>query len=136
MSASKAPKTGRMIELVELNLGRWKPLAVAIIDINYKVWDQKGEIAPDIFEYYKKFPLSEMHLGDSVHNNNTFLMKVTEKTGIIVGMDDMHVARLSAINLRGRMSALSEFYRLEKFVEKKKSSTRIGDAVESEKGIW
>jgi hypothetical protein len=136
MPASKAPKTGKMIELVELNLGKWKPFAVVIIDINYKVWNQKGEIAPEVFEYYKKFPLSEMHLGDSIHNNNTFLMKVTEKTGIIVGMDDMHIARLSAINLRGRISALSEFYKLERFIEDEKRSTKLGDALKAERGIW
>nr|MDO8079309.1 hypothetical protein [Candidatus Freyarchaeota archaeon] len=136
MTASKGSKMSKMIQLVELNLGRWKMLTVAIIDINYKVWGQKGEILPEVFEYYKKFPLKEMHVGDSVHNNNTFLMKVTEKTGIIVGMDDMHLARLAAINLRGRIGALSEFYKLEKFIGESKRSTRLGDAAEEEKRIW
>ncbi|WXG39467.1 MAG: hypothetical protein WED07_01310 [Candidatus Freyarchaeum deiterrae] len=117
MVVYEVPETGNMIELVELNLGRWKPFVVAIIDINFKVWGQKGEISPEVFDYFKKFPLNEMHLGDSVHNSNTFLMKVTEKTGIIVGIDDMQLSRLAAINLRGRISALSDFYYLERFID-------------------
>ena len=34
----------KLIERVELNVGNWKPLAVAIVDINYKVWREKVNI--------------------------------------------------------------------------------------------
>lgn len=127
MVVSEVPDTSKMIELVVLNLGRWKPFAVVIIDINYKVWGQEGEIAPEVLDYFKKFPIKEMHPGDSVHNSNTFLMKVTEKTGIIVGIKDMQLSRLAAINLRGRISALSEFYNLEKFIDNIEPSTKPND---------
>ena len=105
-----------MTKLVELNLGRWKPEAVVIIDVNYKVWSEKGNFSRVLLDYYKKFPLSEMHVGDSINNSSSFLMKVTEKTGVIVVMQDPYLAKLSAINLNGRLNALSEFYNLEKFI--------------------
>nr|MDO8082097.1 hypothetical protein [Candidatus Freyarchaeota archaeon] len=136
MASPETPITGKMIELVELNLGNWKPLAVVIFDINQKIWNQKGKILPEVFNYYKKFPLAEMHVGDSIHNNNTFLMKVTEKTGVIVEMESLHVARLAAINLRGRINALSEFYKLEEFIQEDKETTKFKDAAKSEKRMW
>ncbi|MEM3586733.1 MAG: hypothetical protein QXO71_05350 [Candidatus Jordarchaeaceae archaeon] len=127
-----------MIEQVELNLGSWKPEAVAIVDINYKVWGEKGKVPRNCIEYYKKFPLLEMHEGDTVHNSNTFLMKVTEKTGIIVMMKDSGLARLSAINLRGRLNALSDFYSLDKLISEKSKDkrSRLDDAAKTEEEIW
>lgn len=117
MVEPEVPDISNMLKLVELNLGRWKPFAVLIVDINFKVWGQKGEIPTEALAYFKKFPIKEMHPGDSVHNSNAFLMKITEKTGIIVGIDDIQLSRLAAINLRGRISALSNFYNLEKFIQ-------------------
>ena len=127
-----------MIDQVELNLGTWKPEALAIVDVTYKVWGEKGKVPKMCFQYYKKFPLSEMHEGDTIHNSNSFLMKVTEKTGIIVVMKDINLARLSAINLRGRINALSDFYSLDKLVKEKDKgkSSRLGGALKSEQGIW
>jgi hypothetical protein len=125
----------KLVEIVEVNLGRWKPEAVAIVDVNHKVWCQKGNVSGEILDYYNRFPLLDMHLGDSLHNNNTFLMKVTERTGIIVVMNDPQVARLAAINLRGRINALSDFYNLEKLVEEDKKS-KMGNILKKEKGIW
>ncbi|MEM2959611.1 MAG: hypothetical protein Q6366_003670 [Candidatus Freyarchaeota archaeon] len=125
----------RMIELVELNLGTWKPQAMAIVDVNNKVWYEKGTVQREVLEYYQKFPLSEMHLGDTLHNNNTFLMKITDKTGIVVVMGEPHLARLAAINLRGRINALSDFYDLEKLIEEDKK-TKMGSVLKKEKEIW
>lgn len=132
------PSVDSMIEQVELNIGSWKPEALAIIDINYKVWGEKGKLPKKCLEYYRKFPLSEMHEGDTIHNSNSFVMKVTEKTGILVVMKDISLARLSAINLRGRINALSDFYSLEKLIMEKEKvkSSRLDDALKSEKGIW
>nr|MDO8082424.1 hypothetical protein [Candidatus Freyarchaeota archaeon] len=115
----KFPSVDRMIELVELNIGRLKPEAVGIVDVKYVVLGEKGIFPMGTLDYYKKFPLSDMHRGDSIHNKNTFLMKVTEKTGIIVVMSDLHTARLAAINLRERLNVLSEFYNLEKLIKKR-----------------
>jgi hypothetical protein len=106
-----------LIELVELNVGDWKPLAVAIVDVNYKIWGEKGSVPKNILSYYKKFPLSNMQVGDGINNNGSFLIKVTKKTGVIVVMGDPRISRLAAINLRGRLNALSEFYNLEKFIK-------------------
>ncbi len=124
-----------LINLVEINLGRWKPLAVFIVDINFKIWGKKGEMPEEIVDFYCKFPFGEMHVGDTLHNENTFMMKVTEKTAVLIGMEDSHVARLSAINLKGRLNALSEFYTLEKQVEEKNESklNEIGDRM---KRMW
>ncbi|MEM2144145.1 MAG: hypothetical protein QW279_02200 [Candidatus Jordarchaeaceae archaeon] len=113
---SKSTGFSKLTKLVELNLGRWKPEAVVIIDVNYKVWSKKGRFSSNILDYYKKFPLSEMHVGDTVNNSSSFLMKVTEKTGVIVVMNDPYLAKLSAINLSGRINALSDFYNLEKYI--------------------
>jgi hypothetical protein len=119
---SEACNVDRLIELVELNIGNWKPLAVAIVDVNYKVWGEKGSVPKNILSYYKKFPLSDMQVGDSINNNGSFLMKVTKKTGVIVVMGDHHISRLAAINLRGRLNALSEFYNLEKLIKEEEKN--------------
>nr|MDO8082480.1 hypothetical protein [Candidatus Freyarchaeota archaeon] len=116
---SEKVRLNKLTKLVELNLGRWKPQAVVITDVNHKVWSEKGSFSRDLLDYYKKFPLSEMHVGDSISNSASFLMKVTEKTGVIVVMKDPYLAKLSAINLNGRINALSDFYNLEKFIKEK-----------------
>lgn len=121
----------KLIKLVEINVGSWKPEAVAIIDVNRKVWGEKGSVPRDYLDYFEKFSLSEMHIGDSLNNSCSFLMKVTEKTGIIVVMEDPHIARLSAINLRGRLNALSEFYNLEKFIKEKDKKSRFGEMLKT-----
>ncbi len=131
---SKAVDIDKLISLVELNVGRWKPSAVAIVDINNKVWGKKGEIPDDILEYYKGFPLKNMHIGDTVHNNNSFFMKVTDKIGVIVVMQDLHISKLASINLRGRINVLSEFYALNGHVKEKKSL--LDEVKEKERRIW
>ncbi|WXG39925.1 MAG: hypothetical protein WED07_03720 [Candidatus Freyarchaeum deiterrae] len=128
----------KLIERVELNIGNWKPIAVAIIDINYKILGEKGSIPTEYVKYYETFPLSGMHAGDSINNSNSFIMKVTEKTGVIVVMEDPYISRLAAINLRGRLNALSDFYTLEKFVKEKEKDkkTKLGEARKKEEKVW
>jgi hypothetical protein len=111
----------RLIHLVDMNLGSWKASSIFIIDVNFKIWGKKGELADEVFKYYRKFPLKEMHVGDTVHNQNTFMMKVTEKTAVLIGMRDSHIARLSATNLKGRINALSEFVILEDEIEEEQT---------------
>jgi hypothetical protein len=126
----------RLIELVERNVGSWKPLAVAIVDINYKIWGEKGNVSKQFLDYYEKFPLSGMHVGDSINNSSSFLLKTTEKTGVIVIMEDPHISRLAAINLRGRLSALSDFYILEKQVKEKEKKTKLDEALNKMEKAW
>lgn len=107
---SEEIEVGKLIELVELNIGNWKPSGVAIVDVNYKIWGEKGSIPKKYLNYYKKFPLSGMQVGNSINNSGSFFMKVTEEIGVIAVMADSYISRLAAVNLRGRLNALSEFY--------------------------
>lgn len=103
----------KLLEDVERNKGNWNSKGVAILDINNSLIGLKGEVPKEYLDYYTKFPISEMHEGDSIHNRNSFLMRVTEKTAVVVVLSDEHFARLAAINLRGRISALHDFYLLD-----------------------
>jgi hypothetical protein len=133
---SKESEIGRLIDLVELNVGNWKPLAVAIVDVNYKVLGEKGSMPREFLNYYENFPISGLHVGDSINNSSSFLMKVTDKTGVIVIMEDPHISRLAAINLRGRINALSEFYNLEKLVKEKKKKSILDEMSKREERVW
>ncbi|MEM3587587.1 MAG: hypothetical protein QXO71_09730 [Candidatus Jordarchaeaceae archaeon] len=99
----------KLINLIEANLGSWKARTILILDVNFKIWGKKGEVSTEVLNFYRKFPFREMHVGDTVHNQNTFMMKIAEKIAVIIEMRDPHISRLSAINLRGRINALSEF---------------------------
>jgi hypothetical protein len=103
----------KLIEDVERNKGGWKSKGIAIIDTDHSVLGVKGDVPQECLDYYLKFPISEMHEGDSINNSNSFLMRVTEKTAVIVVMKEGNLARLSAINLRGRICALSDFLKLD-----------------------
>jgi hypothetical protein len=124
-----------LINLVETNMGSKKAKAIFIVDINFKIWGKKGEIPEEVLNYYQKFPLKEMHTGDTMHNESTYLMKVTEKTAVLIKVDDAHIARLSAINLKGRINALSPFYELEKYVEEKKQS-KLNEIGKTARKMW
>jgi hypothetical protein len=103
----------KLLEDVERNKGNWSSKGVAIIDVDSSIIGSKGDVPKECIEYYLKFPISEMHEGDSIHNKNSFLMRVTEKTAVLVVLSEEHFARLAAINLRGRISALHDFYLLD-----------------------
>ncbi|WXG40304.1 MAG: hypothetical protein WED07_05715 [Candidatus Freyarchaeum deiterrae] len=103
----------KLLEDVERNKGNWNSKGVAILDLNSSVIGFKGDVPKDYIEYYLKFPISEMHEGDTIHNRNSFLMRVSEKTAVLVVLSEEHFARLAAINLRGRISALHDFYLLD-----------------------
>lgn len=103
----------KLLEDVERNKGNWNSDGIAIIDMNNSIIGLKGNVSKECIEYYLKFPISEMHEGDSIHNRSSFLMRITEKTAVIVVLKEEHLARLSAINLRGRISALHDFYLLD-----------------------
>jgi hypothetical protein len=126
----------RLIDIVELNVGNWKPVAVAIVDLNHRVWGEKGNVSKEFLDYYEKFPISGMHIGDSINNSSSFLLKVTEKTGVIVIMEDPHISRLAAINLRGRLNALDDFYTLEKFVKEKDKKSKLDEALKKVGRAW
>ncbi|MGQ9720561.1 MAG: hypothetical protein ACUVXA_04470 [Candidatus Jordarchaeum sp.] len=129
----------KLMDDVERNKGKWNSKGIAIINIENSIIGIRGKVSEECIEHYLKFPISEMHEGDSIHNGNSFLMRVTEKTAVIVVLGEEHFARLSAINLRGRISALHDFYLLdldekqsEKILEKgtpKESSSILGDTL-------
>lgn len=116
----------RLLNLVEVNLGNWKAKNILIMDVNFKIWGKRGELAKEVLSFYRKFPLRDMHVGDTIHNQSTFMMKVTEKTAVLIEMRDFHIARLSAINLKGRINALSDFCILDDYVEERKETEAGG----------
>jgi len=114
---SRKPNIDHVFKIIETNLGNWQPEGLAIVDFNFKVWGVRGDVPEDVLNFYRRFSLSEMHVGDTVHNNNTFMMKATDKIGVIVVMKNTHLSMLSAINLKGRINALSDLYELEKKIK-------------------
>ncbi|MGQ9723538.1 MAG: hypothetical protein ACUVXA_19730 [Candidatus Jordarchaeum sp.] len=108
----------RMINLIEINCGNLKPTSIAIIDKNFKIWGLKGEFPEKAVTLFENYSIDELKPGDSLHNENSFLMKITEKTGVIISMYDEKLSILASANLRGRINALSDFYLLEKLIEK------------------
>jgi hypothetical protein len=106
----------KMINLIEINVGKWKPTAVVIIDETFRIWGLKGELPEEALNLFRKYILEDIKPGDSIHNGHSFLMKVTEKTAVIVSMKEPSLAVLASANLRGRVNALSDFYGLEKLV--------------------
>lgn len=107
----------KVMHLIEINCGNWKPISVAIIDQNFKIWGLKGEFPEKSVKLFESYSLDKLKTGDSIHNGNSFLMKVTEKTGVIISMGDEKLSILASANLRGRINALSDFYLVEKLVD-------------------
>ncbi len=135
IGSSKDVDVDALINLVEANLGKWKPNSIYIVDVNFKIWGKRGELPQEVLSFYSKIPFVEMHIGDTFHNENTFMMKVTDKTAVIVRMDDSHIARLTAINLKGRINALSPFYTLEKHIGEKKES-KLNEIGKTARRMW
>jgi len=106
-----------LLKLVEINVGRRKPRAICIVDSDFNLRAAKGEIEDDVLRMFRKFPLSEMQIGDIVQNQNAFLMKVTDMMGVIVKMGEPHYTGLAAVNLKSRINALDGFYKLERKLE-------------------
>ena len=115
---SRKPNIDHVFKIIETNLGNWQPEGLAIVDFNFKVWGVRGDVPEDVLNFYRRFSLSEMHVGDTVHNNNTFMMKATDKIGVIVVMTNTHLSMLSAIHLKGRLNALSDLSDLEQKITK------------------
>lgn len=114
----------KLMDDVERNNGKWNSKGIAIINTENSIIGIRGEVPDEYIEHYLKFPISEMHEGDSIHNGSSFLMRITEKTAVIVVLNEEHFARLSAINLRGRISALHDFYLLD--LDEKHSEKILG----------
>jgi hypothetical protein len=122
----------KLMDDVERNKGKWNSRGIAIISVDKSLIGIRGEVPEKCIEHYLKFPILEMQEGDSIHNGNSFLMRVTEKTAVIVVLSEEHFARLSAINLRGRISALHDFYLLD--LDDKHSEKVLGRSSPKESG--
>ncbi len=120
-----------LLKLVEINVGRWKPRTICIVDSDFNLRAAKGEIEDDMLNMFRKFLLSEMHIGDIVQNRNAFLMKVADMMGVIVKMGEPHYTGLAAVNLKSRINALDGFYKLERKLELEK----IREALLEAKGM-
>ncbi len=117
----------KLMDDVERNKGKWNSKGIAIINIENTIMGIRGDVPEECIEHYLKFPISEMQEGDSIHNGSSFLMRVTEKTAVIVVLSEEHFARLSAINLRGRIAALHDFFLLD--LDEKHSEKILGDGL-------
>ncbi len=124
----------KLMDDVERNKGNGNSRGIAILDVNSSVIGLKGDVPRECIDYYLKFPISEMYEGDSIHNKNSFLMRITEKTAVLVVLSEEHFARLAAINLRGRISALHDFYLLDLEGEDRERVLR-GRALEGQSSI-
>ncbi|MBS7250059.1 MAG: hypothetical protein KIH08_05630 [Candidatus Freyarchaeota archaeon] len=122
----------KLMDDVDRNKGKWNSKGIAIISVEKSLIGIRGEVPEKCIEYYLKFPISEMQEGDSIHNGNSFLMRVTEQTAVIVVLGEEHFARLSAINLRGRLSALHDFYLLD--LDEKHGEKILGRGAPKESG--
>lgn len=107
----------KLLRIIESNIGKLSAEAIYIIDGDFNVWAHRGEIKGEIIGYYRKFPLATMNIGSLVCNKKSFLLKITERTGVIVVMKEEHHTMMAAANLRSRINALSEFYELDKAIE-------------------
>jgi len=109
--------TENIVKIIESNIGKLAVEAIYVIDTNFKVWAFKGEIKGDVLGYYRKFPLSMMNIGSMVHDKKSFLIKTTERTGVIVIMKEEHHTMIAAAKLKNRINALSEMYELDRILE-------------------
>ncbi|MEM1659157.1 MAG: hypothetical protein QXX87_05200 [Candidatus Jordarchaeales archaeon] len=109
------------IRLVELNVGSISLSAIAIMDESFRIWAVKGKIE-DILELLKKYrnvSLNKMKVGDEVHDDGSFLMKVTDRTLVLASPKNPLLTKIAIANLRGRINALSILYVLDKLAEQK-----------------
>lgn len=73
----------KLLDDVERNKGNWNSRGMAILGVDSSVICLKGDVPREFIDYYMKFPISEMHEGDSIHNKNSFLMRITDKTAVL-----------------------------------------------------
>jgi len=115
-----------LLRLVELNVGSIPLSAVAIIDMNFRIWAVKGKLE-DILEVLKKYEnvlLSKMKTGEEIHNDGSFLMKVTDKSYVLAAVKNPLLIKIAIANLRGRINALSSFYVLDKLIDESDLSNK------------
>ncbi|MBS7287870.1 MAG: hypothetical protein KIH01_03770 [Candidatus Freyarchaeota archaeon] len=110
-------KPEKLLKVIESNIGKFSVEAIYIVDGDFNVWAHKGEIKGEVIGYYRKFPLATLNIGSFVCDKKSFLLKTTERTGVIVVMKEEHHTIMAAANLKSRINALSEFYELDKAIE-------------------
>lgn len=108
---------GNIVKIVESNIGKLAVEAIYVVDTNFKIWALKGEVKGDVLGYYRKFPLAMMNIGSMVHDKKSFLIKTTERTGVIVVMKEEHHTLIAAAKLKERLNAFSEMYELDRVLE-------------------
>ncbi len=106
------------LKLIELNVGSAPLSTVAIVDMNFKIWAIKGKLddAITLIEKYEKNSLVNMKVGEEMHNDNSFLMKVTDNLFVLATVKNPILLRIAIENLRGRINALSTLFVLDKLV--------------------
>ncbi|MBS7287924.1 MAG: hypothetical protein KIH01_04065 [Candidatus Freyarchaeota archaeon] len=104
------------LKLVELNVGSTPLSAIAIIDLKFRIWAMKGKL-DDVLKKYENVPLHEMKTGEKIYDNDSFLMKVTDKLFVLAAVKNPLLVKVAVANLQGRINALSSLYILDKLIE-------------------
>ncbi len=105
-----------LLHTVEVNLGRRKPKSICIVDGDMNVWASRGEVDASVISKYKGIPFDRLEAGSLLHDSSSFLLKVSDRFGVLVSMSESDLSMIAAANLKGRLGALSEFYKLDKVV--------------------
>lgn len=107
----------RLMGVVEANLGRRRARGIAIVDDRFRVWASRGGVRREELAKYSKLPVGELEVGSLVHDSQSFLLKVSDRFMVYVSMEEKELSMIAAAALKGRMNALSEFYKLDKALE-------------------
>lgn len=107
----------RLMGVVEANLGKRKARGVAIIDDRFRVWAARGGVRQEDLAKYSRLPVRELDVGSLIHDSQSFLLKVSDRFMLFVAMGESELSMVAAASLKGRINALSDFYRLDKALE-------------------
>lgn len=107
----------KLMGVVEANLGKRRANGIAIVDDRFRVWASKGWVRREDLARYSKLPMRELEVGSLVHDNQSFLLKVSDRFMVYVSMEERGLSMIAAAALKGRINALSEFYKLDKALD-------------------
>ncbi len=107
----------RLMGVVEANLGRRKARGIAIVDDRFRLWAVRGGVGRDDLAKYSKLPVKELEVGSLIHDSQSFLLKVSDRFMVFVAMGENELSMVAAASLKGRINALSDFYKLDRALE-------------------
>ncbi len=107
----------RLMGTVEANLDRRRARGIAIVDDRFRLWAVRGQVAREDLAKYSKLPVGELEAGSLIHDQRSFLLKVSDRFMVYVAIAESELSMLAAATIKSRINALSDFYRLEKLLD-------------------